>query len=96
MATWKSKDSVIWSQDMGFDYAECETRWEYYTVTDSLSVITKVGSFSDFGKTHPESEDIKRLSRAEALAMLETLVDWAETFEGEGTVEQMLKQRIPF
>lgn len=96
MATWRSKDAVIWSQDMGFDYAECETRWEYGTVADILTIKTKVGEFHDMSGPFPASEEIKHMSNSEALAMLETLIDWAETYEGEGTVAEMLKQRMPF
>jgi hypothetical protein len=96
MATWKSKDSVMWDQDMGFDYAKCETSWEYHTVSDYLTIKTKVGPFSTMDGGQPASEETKGISKAEALAMLETLIDWAETYEGSGTVEEMLKQRIPF
>lgn len=91
VATWKSKRTANYSEHMGDDYAKCEKSWEYGTVSDSLRVITKRGAYSVWGKTEPESESSEYYSQEEALALLETLVDWAETYEGEGTVADIIK-----
>lgn len=70
-------------------YSANENSWSYGTVADFLTVTTKVGEFSDFSH-NPATERHEHYSKAEALALLETLADWAETYEGEGTVHAML------
>lgn len=94
MATWNSRRTVKWSYDAGFDYAACENHWSYGTVSDFLTIITKMDQYSTYTGYQPASEKITHYSKSEALALLETLIDWAETYEGKGTVEDLLKQRI--
>lgn len=95
MATWNAVKPVLWSEDMGMSFADCETLWDYSTPSDILCITTKVGAYDDFS-SHPPSETRKLYSNNHALALLETLIDWAECFEGEGTVAALVeKRRLP-
>lgn len=90
MATWISRLIVKWSADMGADYAACENSWSYNTTSDHLTVHTRYGEYSDYGGVKPAHTKSDHFQQSEALALLKTLMDWAETFEGEGTVEGIL------
>lgn len=90
MATWRSKLSVKWLLDGGLDYIACENSWSYYTVSDHLIVHIKTEAYSAWNGPQPEKEKSVSYQQSEALALLKTLMDWAETFKGEGTVERIL------
>lgn len=90
MATWKSNKVVKWSEYTGFDYADCENSWEYGTVSDSLKINTKVGPYSDYTNSVEASERNEFYSKERALALLETLLDWAYTYEGDKAVSEIL------
>jgi hypothetical protein len=91
MATWKSNKSIKWWQDMGMSHSDNENSWEYGTVSDYLTVTTKIGEFSDFSH-HPASEKQETYSKNEALALLETLLDWANKYEGSHKVDEIMKR----
>jgi len=93
MSTWKSYDSIKYRQDMGDAWSDSKKTWEYQTTADILTVITfnkaHYGYYSQGDKESRECYD-----RTEAIALLKSLIDWVETYEGTGTVEQLLKSRI--
>jgi len=91
MATWYSRKDVKFSRDMGMSYAECSQSWEYGTTSDYLRITTKQGAYSDFSYHEPSTDD-KTYSKEEALALLETLMDWANRYEGVGEVDDILKR----
>ena len=93
MATWKSKYPIKYWEDMGLDCAECELSWQYNTTSDILMEKRRVGNYSDMKGEVASTEHQELYSNNRALAMLEMLIDWAETFEGEGTVSKLLKER---
>lgn len=93
MATWNSKKTVEWMLDTGFDYAPCENSWSYGTVSDFLRINTKIGPYSTMAGPVIASEKTEHYSKEEALALMKTLIDWAETYEGEGTVQRILEKR---
>lgn len=92
MATWKSVKTVKFDRDMGFDYAKSELTWSYQTVSDYLTIYQKNGEYSTYNGVQPESESVKHFSKNEALALLETLLDWANVYEGEDTIKEMLER----
>jgi hypothetical protein len=85
---------VKYTIDMGSCYVDAEKRWEYNTTSDSLAVFTKTPEYYDFGTTYKAKESREFFGQSDALGMLELLIDWAETYEGEGTVENLIKKRI--
>lgn len=94
MATWKSIEKVEYLQDTGLDYVKTKKSWEYNTTSDILTILTEMGEYYDYGGKVEASENRELLGKSESLGLLESLIDWAETFEGEGTVEKLLKQRL--
>lgn len=90
MATWKSIHTVKWDMYTGFDYTECKNTWSYGTVSDFLSIHTNINEYSDYSGKVPSREKVEHYSKSEALGLLESLIDWAETYEGEGTVSNLI------
>lgn len=90
MATWNSNLKIKWDCDMGMSFVDCENSWSYQTVSDFLTIKTVIGEYSDFSN-HAATEIMKLYSKNEALALLETLIDWAEIYEGEGVTEDIIK-----
>lgn len=94
MATWKSRFPVKTRIDCGADWADYELSWEYNTTSDILVVREEIGEYFDYGGAVPKRENINRMGKEDALALLELLIDWAECYEGDGTVERLLKKRF--
>lgn len=92
MATWKGKSPTRWSEYMGADYADMEVVWSYSTVTDTVILQYKRGDYSDWGKHHDPKEFDEHMSKEKGLAMLEQLMSWANTYEGEEVVDKILKK----
>lgn len=93
MATWNSNKSFKYDEYTGFDYAKCELTWSYGTVADILIIKQNTEECFGFGRSIPASEHFEYMSREKALALLETLIDWAEIYEREGIVSEMLERR---
>lgn len=92
MATWRSNKILGWTQDMGDDYAVCNTTWQYATTVDTLVITTDVGPYSDHGNSFPSSVKEDRMGRDEALAKLEILLDWCDTYEGSHVVDSIINK----
>ncbi len=90
MATWNSTKPIEWSQDQGMEYSDNENSWTYATVSDYLTITTKVGEYSDFSN-HPATKKIEHYSQNEALALLETLMDWAGRYNPREMNELIVK-----
>lgn len=93
MATWNSKHQVTWPMDTGFEYITCENTWSYHTVSDFLTVRCDIPESSNYSdKKFPQETRTFSYSQYEALALLETLLDWAYTYEGPEEVDKILNK----
>lgn len=92
MATWRSVRTIEYGRDMGGDYAQCKKTWQYNTTSDTLTLQTHIGAHSDILGFFPESVTDQRMGQDEALAVLEALMDWAETYCGEGSVQNLIEK----
>jgi len=93
MSTWNSKKPIKFDVDTGATWAKAEISWQYQDTADILAITTKTDAYSDWGGKQPEKTDTERYDPNSAKALLRTLIDWAETYEGEGTVQKMLEER---
>lgn len=94
MATWNSRFPVKYASDAGDAWVDTELEWEYNTTSDILKVITKRGEYEGFYQTTPPKTLEELHSKEDALALLELLADWAEMYEGDGTVQRILEKRM--
>jgi hypothetical protein len=63
------------------DSGKVEYNWEYSTSADILTII----------RTEEGKEPIRELfGQMEAIAQMETLIDWFVTYEGMGALEKMV------
>lgn len=92
MSTWKTSHIVKFVEDTGDAYVDSEVSWEYQDTADILSVKTKIGEYQGWGKKHPEKETIERHSPTYGRALLETLIDWVETYEYEGYTAELIEK----
>ncbi len=89
MATWNTRRPTTYDEYMGMAYAKTEVKWSYGTVSDTLTLHYKQDEYSDFNH-HPVREFTEHMSKEKALAVLEQLMDWANTYEGPETVDKIL------
>ncbi len=93
MSTWKCKNEIEWTLDTGLDYATCVNTWEYQTTSDYLTITTKEGESRAMAGIVEPGVKVEHYSNNEARALLETLIDWLETYDGQGSVQELLNKR---
>lgn len=91
MATWNGKP-IKYDSDDGYFNIKCEQHWEYQTTSDHLSIHIKTGAYSGYDVT-PEHTRVDHYNYDDSRVLLKTMIDWAETYLGEGTVEKLLLER---
>lgn len=92
MATWRSRRALKYLCDMGDTYANRELSWEYGTVSDTLRIKTDTEAFVGYSGTCEATTSTEYYGKWDALATLETLLDWAFIYEGEHVIEEMMKR----
>jgi hypothetical protein len=86
MSTWKGEPHIYRLEVYDiYGYSDCgnvEYKWEYNTTSDTLVII------STEEKKEPTCE---YFGRDNAIAQMETLLDWFSTYEGMESLEALIE-----
>ena len=92
MGLWKGSKPTKYKEYTGADYADTEVVWDYHTVSDTLALNFKQGEYSNFYNTVPASEFRQLMGPDRALALLEQLADWCNTYEGPEKLDEIINR----